>query len=461
MINGNDTREIALEILMEITREQEYSHIAIRNALDKVQYLPKQERAFINRLTEGTVEYELRIDYVLDQYSSVKVKKMKPVIRNILRCGVYQILFMDGVPDSAACNEAVKLAQKKGFYSLKGFVNGVLRTISREKENIVYPDRTSHLAEYFSVYYSMPLWLVERWLREYGPEITEGMLKDFLQDRPTTIRCQLHRMNPELTIRSLEEQGAHLEKAPYLPYAWYLSEYSHLAGLKSFIMGRFVVQDVSSMLVAEAAGIKKGDYVIDLCAAPGGKSLHAADKMEGYGHVDARDLTDYKVELIRENIRRTDVINVEASKKDATILDRESVEKADVVLADVPCSGLGVIGKKTDIKYRTDEDKIRELTVLQRQILHNAASYVKPGGVMIYSTCTITKEENQENVQWFVENYPYELESLDPYLCEELYSEDTKKGYLQLLPGVHKTDGFFLARLRRKDVQEDGEKQEQ
>lgn len=446
----SDVRGTALEILLEIIQGNEYSHIAVRNALDKMQYLPKQERAFINRLVEGTLEYMLRIDYVLDQYSSVKVKKMKPVIRNILRCGVYQILFMDSVPDSAACNEAVKLAQKKGFYSLKGFVNGVLRTVAREKDHIVYPVREKNLSEYLSVWYSMPLWLVERWLVEYGPEITETMLKEFLADRPTTIRCQLYRMDPELTVSSLIKQGAKVEKAPYLPYAWYLSDYSHLAGLKSFVMGRFVVQDISSMLVTEAAAPKKGDYVIDLCAAPGGKSLHVADRMEGYGHVDARDLTDYKVELIQENIKRTGAINIAASKKDATVRDKESLEKADIVLADVPCSGLGVIGKKTDIKYRVDQDKIQELVVLQRQILHNAASYVKPGGTLIYSTCTITREENIENVEWFLENYPYRLESLDPYLCEELHSETTEKGYLQLLPGVHKTDGFFLARFRKK-----------
>lgn len=275
------------------------------------------------------------------------------------------------------------------------------------------------------------------------------MLKDFLTDHPLTIRCQLYRVEPELTVNSLKGQGATVEQAPYLPYAFYLSDYSHLEGLKSFVMGRFVVQDVSSMLVTEAADPKPGDYVIDLCAAPGGKSLHIADKMQGQGMVDARDLTDYKVGLIEENIERTQTLNIRAHRKDATLLDKESVEKADIVLADVPCSGLGVIGKKTDIKYRTDEDKIQELAVLQKQILHNAASYVKPGGILIYSTCTITSEENQSNVAWFTENYPFALESLDPYLCEELHSETTARGWLQLLPGVHKTDGFFLARMRK------------
>ena len=420
MANGTELRGIALEILLEITQEKEYSHLAIRNALNKVQYLPKQDRAFINRLVEGTLEYMLRIDYVLNQFSSVRVNKMKPVIRNILRSGVYQLMFMDSVPDPAACNEAVKLAQKKGFYSLKGFVNGVMRNVARKKEEIIYPDKNRDPEEYLSVYYSVPQWLVKRWVQTYGTETTECMLKDFLTDHPLTIRCQLYRVEQELTVNSLKGQGATVEQAPYLPYAFYLSDYSHLEGLKSFVMGRFVVQDVSSMLVTEAADPKPGDYVIDLCAAPGGKSLHMADKMQGQGMVDA------------------------------TLLDKESVEKADIVLADVPCSGLGVIGKKTDIKYRTDEDKIQELAVLQKQILHNAASYVKPGGILIYSTCTITSEENQSNVAWFTENYPFVLESLDPYLCEELHSETTAQGWLQLLPGVHKTDGFFLARMRKK-----------
>lgn len=450
MTNGTEIRAIALEILLEITQEKEYSHLAIRNALHKVQYLPKQDRAFINRLVEGTLEYMLRIDYILNQFSSVKVNKMKPVIRNILRSGVYQLLFMDSVPDSAACNEAVKLAQKKGFYSLKGFVNGVMRNVARKKEEITYPDRTANLREYLSVYYSIPQWLVDRWIAAYGAEVTETMLKDFLEKHPLTIRCQLHGLKPGETIDSLREQGACAEKAPYLPYAWYLSEYSHLESLQAFLKGKIVVQDISSMLVAEAADPKDGDYIIDLCAAPGGKSLHAADKMRGKGMVDARDLTDYKVSLIEENITRTHTENIKASRKDATILDKEAIEKADIVLADVPCSGLGVIGKKTDIKYRVDEDKIQELSQLQKQILHNAASYVKPGGVLIYSTCTITKEENQDNVAWFTQNYPFELESLDPYLCEELQSETTKEGYLQLLPGIHKTDGFFLARLRKQ-----------
>ncbi len=449
-MKDTDIRSIALEVLMEITQGKEYSHIAIRNALQKIRYYPKQDRAFLNRLVEGTVEYMVQIDYILNQYSSVKVNKMKPVICNILRSGVYQLLFMDSVPDSAACNEAVKLAQKKGFYNLKGFVNGILRTISREKEHITFPDPQTDLANSLSIRYSMPLWLVERWLGQLGPDVTQQMLADFLADHPLTVRCQRYRMNPEMTRNSLEKQGVTVTKAPYVEDAWYLSDYEDVEGLKSFVMGRIAIQDVSSMLVGEVANPKQGDTIIDLCAAPGGKSIHVADKMEGYGHVSARDLTDYKVAQIQDNIHRMQMINVFPKRWDATILDRESVGQADIVLADLPCSGLGVIGKKTDIKYRVTPDRIQELVILQRRILHHAASYVKPGGIIIYSTCTITPEENEQNVQWFLENYPFEAESLDPYLCEELRGETTKKGRLQLLPGVHKCDGFFLARMRKK-----------
>lgn len=450
MTNGTETREIVLELLLEILENEEYSHIAIRNALNKIQYFPKTDRAFINRLTEGTIENKIRLDYVLDQFSKVKTKKMKPVIRNILRMGVYQLLFMDSVPDSAACNEGVKLAQKKGFYNLKGFVNGVLRSVAREKEKIQYPDKDKQREEYLSVYYSMPLWMIQKWIQEFGVEKTQKIVESFMEEKPVTVRFQNYLLDKEHTMKTLQEQGVEVKKAPYHKDAWYISNFSHIAGLKSFVNGQIVVQDVSSMLVGEVADPKNGDYVIDLCAAPGGKSIHVADKMAGTGRVEARDLTPYKVELIQENIERTKSCNLTAVQKDATVFDKENVEKADIVLADVPCSGLGVIGKKSDIKYRMDQEKIQELTILQRRILHNASSYVKPGGTLIYSTCTITKEENVDNVKWFVENYPYHLESLDPYLCEELQCASTKEGYLQLLPGVHKSDGFFLARLVRE-----------
>ena len=442
-------RENILEILMEINEEGEYSHIAIRRGLEKLLYLPKQERAFLTRVCEGTTEYRLQIDYIIDQFSSVKVEKMKPVIRNILRSAVYQMRWMDSVPDSAVCNEAVKLAQKKGFYNLKGFVNGVLRNIMRNKEQLKFPGEDRPV-DALSVRYSMPRWLVERWIGQYGRKTTEIMLADFMKERPTTVRCRQYMTSREVAVKSMEEQGVKVEQAPYLDYAYYISGYDYLPSLESFFLGRIQPQDVSSMLVGEIAAPKEGSYCIDLCAAPGGKSLHLADKLKGTGRVEARDLTEYKVDLIRENIERSGLENIYARRKDALVFDPADKDAADLVLADVPCSGYGVIGHKTDIKYKMTPAKEADLVLLQRRILHNAAQCVQPGGALIYSTCTINPRENEENVRWFLEQYPFEAESLNPYLPEELRGGTAEEGWLQLLPGIHKCDGFFIARLVRK-----------
>ena len=448
--NGINSREMILEILLQIEEEGEHSHIAIRNALSKYQFLPKQERAFITRVCEGTLEYRIQIDYIIDSFSKVTVDKMKPAIREILRSAVYQLKYMDSVPDSAVCNEAVKLTQRKGFYNLKPFVNGVLRTVAREMNQVRFPAREENVVRYLSIKYSMPEQLVNRWLDAYGEEITEKILADFLEEKPVTVRCRTYLNSVEDTCRSLENQGVHVQPAPYLPYARYISGFNHILALDAFIKGKILVQDVSSMLVAEVANPQKGDYVIDVCAAPGGKSLHVGDKMEGFGTVDARDVSQYKVNLIEENIQRINSINVQARVQDATLFDQDSELLADIVLADVPCSGYGVIGKKPEIKYRVTPQKQDEIVILQRTILDRASNYVKPRGSLIFSTCTIAKEENEENMMWFLNNYPFRLESLDPYLPEELHCETTALGYLQFLPGVHKTDGFFIAKFRRK-----------
>ena len=444
-----NTRELILGILLEVNKEGQYSHLVIRSTLEKYQYLEKQERAFISRVCEGTLEYKIRLDYILNQFSTVPAKKMKPVIRELLRSSVYQILYMDSVPDSAVCNEAVKLARKKGFYNLTGFVNGVLRKIAREYGSIRFPGKDQP-EEYLSVIYSMPKWLVQRFLKQYGFEKTEKMLESFLKEKPTTIRIREYLVDKKAVLESLERQQVTVEKAPYIENAYYLKNYDYLPALEAFRMGTVQVQDVSSMLVGDIADPNEGDYVIDLCAAPGGKTLCIADKLKGTGRVDARDISISKTDLIRENAIRQSFLNVVVTEKDASQLDSDSLEKADILIADVPCSGLGVMGRKTDIKYKMNPAKIQELAGLQRLILEQASTYVKPGGTLIYSTCTITNEENLDNVKWFTEHFPYELESLDPYLCKELQSETTSKGYLQLLPGVHQCDGFFIARMKRK-----------
>lgn len=438
MTDAVNARELILGILMEVTKEGQYSHLVIRSVLEKYQYLDKKERAFITRTAEGTIQRMIELDYIINQFSKVKVNKMKPVIRNILRMSVYQMKYMDAVPDSAACNEAVKLTRKKGFSSLSGFVNGVLRNISRGLEEITYPDETQNQTEFLSVRYSMPEWIVQQWLKDYGVEQTIATLEAFLSEAPLTIRTNLNKISPEELKKRLETEGVTVrtipaEKYPELSYAFAISDFDYLNRLTCFQEGLFYVQDISSMLVAEYANVKKDSYCIDVCGAPGGKSIHLAEKMQGTGCVEARDLTPYKVGLIEENVKRHQLENVKARQMDATLFDEASVEKADVLLADLPCSGLGILRKKTDIKYKILPESQQDLVKLQRNILHTISSYVKHGGTLIYSTCTIHRGENEENARWFVEQHPeYQLIESN-----------------QIFPEKNLGDGFYIAKFLR------------
>lgn len=436
-------RDIILDMLLEWSKGEVYSHLLIRDVLNKYDYLEKREKAFIKKVTEGVVERQIELDYVINLYSNTKVNKLKPLIREVLRMSVYQILYMEQVPDSAVCNEAVKLTEKRKFYQLKGFVNGILRNIVRNKEKITYPD--------ICVRYSMPQWLVERLRSSYDEVIVEKILASFLEEKPVSIRFKENLSQTEIENRlsEMEKAGVEAKKHPYLPYAYELKKVEGLQRISGFSQGSFTVQDVSSMLVTECADVKKGQTILDLCAAPGGKSMHMAEKLDESGMVYSFDVSDRKVNYIVENIQRLGYKNIQAVKQDGTVFCEDLVEKGDIVLADVPCSGIGVIGRKCDIKYRMNEEEIGKIVLLQKSIMKNAWKYVKKGRTLIYSTCTINPEENEQMVEWLVENMPLKLESLDEYLPKELCSETTKKGYLQLLPGVHACDGFFMARLKR------------
>ncbi len=439
MTDGINIRELVLGILLAVTKEEEYSHIALSAVLDKYQYLTKQERSFITRVSEGTLENMIELDYMINQFSNTKVNKMKPVIRCILRMGVYQLKYMDSIPAPAACNEAVKLAEKKGFRNLKGFVNGVLRSISRNLEKITYPDEKQQPLYAMSVRYSIPEWMLRQWSRDYGMEKAKAIAEAFRQKKGTAIRTNLTKTTPKLLQEALEKEGitvepVRIEEYPDFNCAMYISGYDYLAGIPQFAEGLFTVQDISSMLVTHAAAPKPGDYVIDVCAAPGGKSLHAAELMQGEGMVEARDLTNYKTGLIEENIDRCGMENIRAVQMDARVLDADSVGKADLVIADLPCSGLGVLRKKTDIRYRMTEEKEKSLSALQREILSVVCQYVKTGGTLLYSTCTIDRMENEENTAWFLEQNPVFTLTMER----------------QIFPDEGEGDGFYIAKFVRK-----------
>lgn len=446
-----NVREVVLDLMMELSKQTEYSNVLIASVLSKYDYLDSRRKAFIKRVGEGTIERRIQIDYVLGQFSKVPVKKMKPLIRELLRMSVYQILFMDNIPDAAVCDEAVKLAKRRGFQSLQGYVNGVLRTVVRQKEQIVYPDKQTSYIEYLSVCYSMPVWLVEHFCNAYGEEVCEQILQSFMKRGAVGIRLR-ETAGPKQRDELIElwrQAGVQVSRHPYLPYAVEVQKTDGIHSLAGYAEGLFAVQDVSSMLVVEAAGIRHGDTVIDVCAAPGGKSMHAAEKLAGTGQVIACDVSSYKTDKIRENMERLRMKNVSVREQDARVRDETLIGQADVLLVDVPCSGLGVIGKKQDIKYRVTKESMEDIVRLQKEIIANVVCYLKQDGVMMYSTCTMNPAENDKMAAWICREYDMEPESMADMMPKEL-KETAKRGTIQLLPGVHETDGFFIARLRRK-----------
>lgn len=458
-----NTRELILDILLEIEREETYSSLLIRNVLDKYDYLSVKEKAFIKRVTEGTLERRIQLDHIIDAFSRTPVAKMKPLIRNVLRMSVYQLLFMDGVPDSAVCNEAVKLTVKRRFQNLKGFVNGVLRNIARSRQDLLaegretvqgrplYPAMEADPAGALSLRYSIPRSLISMWLNTYGVSETRQMVSTMLEIQPVTIRLKegLTEKRKLSLKKEMEDSGIEVREHPYLPYAWQLRKLEGVGKMPGFQEGDCTVQDVSSMYCVECAGIRPGDLVVDVCAAPGGKSTHAAEKLQGSGRVLARDISEKKTALIWENRQRMGYNNLEIEEWDAMMPDENLVQKADVVLADLPCSGLGILGKKRDIKYQLTKEMLFQLPCIQKNILDTVWRYVKPGGILMYSTCTIREDENEEIVSWFLEKYPFEPVDLSQELAAVPGGDQGKQGYFQFFPGKHETDGFFLAKFRR------------
>lgn len=425
-----DSRDIVLSILMDIETKNTFSNMAISKALSKNQFEDKRERAFITRLSEGIMEQRITLDYVINQFSKTKVNKCKPLIRCLLRMGTYQILYMDSVPDSAACNEAVKLAKKHGFSSLSGFVNGVLRNISRNKDNIKQPSEDVTSVDYISVKYSTPKWLCEKLKKDYPDNYTK-ILEGCFFDRDTSIRVNTTKISKDELKQMISDSGITVEYGEYDDKALLIRDYDFIKKVPGYRQGYFTVQDESSMCAVRTAGIKPGNTVIDVCAAPGGKTTCAAEYMNGEGTIYSMDISEDKLELIEENVDRLGFTNVNISCHDATIpLDDMQV---DVVIADVPCSGLGIIGRKNDIKYRLTKEQLEELVSLQRRILDVVSGYVKKGGRLLFSTCTINPDENQENVKWFLEKY-------------KDFSMQEERLFLQ---GVDNCDGFYYAVLNR------------
>lgn len=451
-----NAREAAAKTVIEIVDKKVPSHVAIAAMLRKNEMWNPQERGFAKRLADGTIRYLIPIDYLLDAFSKTPVKKIKPWLRAVLRISVFQLIFCDDVPASAACNEAVKLAKQYGFGNLGGFVNAVLRNISREGNERLKQGMEVSVEETLRLKYSVPLWLVQQWIRDYGLAVAEKIAVAGTEDSKLTVRCNISRVKPEELLASLQKDGVTAEPVTYAENTYHLYGCDGIEKLEAFRNGWFQIQDESSVLAGQAAGIRGGERVLDLCAAPGGKSLHIADLLTAHagnttgdkGSLEARDVSEQKLALIRENLARLGFENVTLVCADAMVYDAEKEESVDLVIADVPCSGTGVIARKPDIKYNMSEAIQKELTELQQSILKNAVRYVKPGGTLIFSTCTLNKNEN-DNGRMFLLEQGMKPDSLIPYLPESLHGKDAENGFLQLIPGVHATDGFYISRFTK------------
>lgn len=420
-----DSRSLVLDMLLETFREGRSSSYAV-GEIFKDKRISARDRSFTLCLYRGVLERAVFLDFYIEKFSKTPFEKIKPVIKNILRMGLYQMFFMDSVPQRAAVSESVALASQRGFSSLKGYVNAVLRTAQREGLKGEVPD---------NVRACVPLWMYEKVSKDLGKEEAEAFFKAALEEEKTlSVRFNTLKASSSEIIQRLEKEGVRVLARDAEAKEADIRISGSLEELPSFKEGLFYVQSPNSMEPAREAlrlSGRKDPLILDVCAAPGGKSIDLALDFPK-GKIISRDKSEDKVKLIGENSRRMGLLNIRPEVWDAALFDPRYEGEADIVIADVPCSGLGVIGRKPDIKYRLKKEDIPSLAALQRNILKACAGYVKKGGILIYSTCTLFAEENSENALWFKETEDFALE-----------------GEKQYIKSGDRADGFYTASFRK------------
>ena len=447
MIKQN-SREVALKILYQVNEEGAYANLALDKALFLWKNEDAREKGFVTELVYGSIKQQGTLDYLLNQFAKIKVKKMDRYTRNILRMALYQIRFLDKVPESAAVDEAVKLSKRYG-HSDK-FVNAVLRNYLRGKETVVWPNLEKEPVAYLATRYSYPMWIAEWFLRQFGMKQAEELCQWFNQPSTLWIRTNTLKISRRDLKQQLEAAGIIAEESLHTPEGLKIKNGMSLYQQPAFQEGLFTVQDESSMLVALAAEPEPGQRVLDVCSAPGGKATHMAQLMKNQGDIYACDIHRHRLDLVKENCKRLGVQNVKCFLQDGMMLTERWKEPFDVVVCDVPCSGLGVLGRRPDARWRKEVTDLETLCKIQERILDQAACLTAPGGTLIYSTCTITPEENQQRIRAFLRTHP------DFYLDETLPDcwlqvEKGQEGYAQFLPFEDAMDGFFIARMMRKE----------
>ena len=443
---GLPARRLALEVIREVTEKGKFIHLVMDEKLRNCT-LPLIDRRLAARLAYDTIENQLYLDHALAQIMAKPDCDIK--LKNVLRLGACQILLEDRIPESAACNTAVALCKELEMEGLAGVCNGVLRNLVRQKEELQWPDPAENPVRALSVRHSVPEWLVEKLLADWGDEAI-ALMSVHSHDSYITVRPNLLKLDDAAFEAFLNEKVWEHEPGK-VAHAWRIRNMAEIAHDAGFVGGKFSIQSESSMMAAMAVEPKKGMQILDCCAAPGGKSCLMAELMGGSGRVQAWELHEHRTDLIAAQVKRLGLENVRPMTRDASVSRPDLEGMMDAVLLDAPCSGLGVMADKPDVKYRVTPESVEEIVHTQRQLLDAVAPYVKKGGTLVYSTCSVLKEENVRQAEAFLARHPeFELAKL-PQSIPEAFRQHEDVG-LQLLPSRDGVEGFYICRFKRKRI---------
>ena len=440
-------RETAMKALYAVHENGAYANVALVEAFREAR-LGDLERRFTTELVYGAVKAGDTLDWMIRQYTKRPLRKMAPYVRAVLRLGMFQLFFLDKIPPSAVCNESTELMKKYGHIGTARFVNAILRTATREPEKARIAEGKDEAA-YLSLAMQHPVWLIRRWLRTFGRDETERLCAFDNAPAVLSLRTNLLRTTREALMERLREEGAEVRPSEWTPEGVLCTGHGALDDSRTLREGLFQVQDESSMQVAHVVAPKPGEFVLDMCSAPGGKTTHLAEMMENQGEIVALDIYDAKLARVKENAKRLGISIIDTKCLDAREAGCIFAGKADRVLLDAPCSGLGVLRRRPDARWRKSEEEIAHLPELQRELLESAARAVRPGGVVVYSTCTIEPAENEELVHGFLTAHE---EFVQETAGEYLPLRPSKENMVQFYPQRDGIDGFFIARLRRKEA---------
>ena len=443
---------MALEALNRPDSAREFPVQRLECALRQDKHVTQRDRAFIYNLVQGVFRWRLRLDWIIKQSVNFPFRNIEPPVLNVLRMALYQIFFMDRVPQSAAVNEAVKQAKAVGKRPAAGFVNGILRRICRQKDKVAFPDKKEDLAQYLSVFYSYPSWLVRKWILELGTAPAERLLDAGNQISDLVIRTNRLKIDRTGLIGLLEDEGAAARPTSYSPDGIKLEGLKGgIVHLEAFGKGLFQVQGEAPQICSHLLNPVSGDSVLDLCAGLGGKSTHLAELMGGKGRVVSLDISHDRLVMLLDSSQRLGINGIQPVVADA---DSSLVSlmngRFDKILIDGPCSGLGIISKHPDVKWSRDKADIKRLSLLQKRMLDRAVPLIKNGGAMLYVTCTVSREENEEVVSKFlIKNRGMILEDLKDHAPEWALGFIDNQGFFKTLPHIHGMDGFFAALFRK------------